>query len=165
MAEKVECVSCNRTVSVKKSRFVDGKVYCVTCAEKKIKTDAKERAKINPEVLKDIITTTSNNIEGHNIQEYLGIVNHQVVLGVNAWRDMLGSIRRGWGGRSKALERELSSGFDSAVEGLVKEAYLAGANGIIAISVTSSMEVAGELTKSNDKMMVVSATGTAVKMN
>ena len=86
-----------------------------------------------------------------------------MVLGVNIWRDLFGSIRSAIGGRAKALEKELRSGYALAVDELKKEAYLINANAVIGVYISGMMEVAGEVGKPNDKMMVITATGTAVK--
>lgn len=113
--------------------------------------------------MQSVIVATTPSLEGHQIEAYVSVINAQVVLGVDAWKDMMGSIRSWWGGRANGLEKELQAGFNLALDDLKKEAILAGANAVVGIEFDGGMEVAGDV-GSNDKMMVVTATGTAVKV-
>jgi uncharacterized protein YbjQ (UPF0145 family) len=54
-----------------------------------------------------MLITTTPNIEGKRIKEYLGIVTGEAVVGANLFRDLFAGIRDIVGGRSGAYEKEL----------------------------------------------------------
>ena len=54
--------------------------------------------------------------------------------------------------------------YKDIIEDLKTQAILNGADAVIGVQISSSLEMAGELGKSNDKMLLVSGTGTAVKL-
>ena len=160
------CAGCGTKIGFISTVKVENQKYCDKCAKDakaQIKEDQQQRKQITPEQTQTIVVATTPNLEGHHIEEYVSVINAQVVLGVDAWRDMMGSIRSWWGGRAKGLEKELQAGFNLALDDLKKEAILVGANAVIGIEFDGGMEVAGDV-GSNDKMMVVTATGTAVKL-
>ena len=164
MAKK--CTCCGKDIGFLSTIEVENKKYCVECSEivkKELKDDKERRSQITPEQTKHIICTTTPSIEGYKIVEYISIVNVQVILGVDAWRDLMGSFRSWWGGRAESLEKELRAGFQLANDDLKKEAFLLNANAIIGVEFDGGMELAGDA-GTNDKMMVVSATGTAVNI-
>ena len=47
-----------------------------------------------------MITTTTPNIEGKQIEQYLGIVSSEVIIGANVFKDIMGGLRDFFGGRS-----------------------------------------------------------------
>jgi uncharacterized protein YbjQ (UPF0145 family) len=49
--------------------------------------------------------TTTPNIEGKRIKEYLGIVTGEAVVGANLFRDLFAGLRDIVGGRSGAYEK------------------------------------------------------------
>jgi uncharacterized protein YbjQ (UPF0145 family) len=63
-----------------------------------------------------MIITTTPNIEGKRIREYLGIVTGEAVVGANLFRDLFAGIRDIVGGRSGAYEKELRKARDLAFE-------------------------------------------------
>ena len=95
---------------------------------------------------------------GAQVAQFLGLVNGEAIIGANIFRDMFSSVRDVVGGRAGGYERALSSARDAAVEGLIDAAKELGANGVIGIDF--DYEVLGEA----NGMMLVSVTGTAVKM-
>jgi hypothetical protein len=54
-----------------------------------------------------MLITTTPNIEGKRIKEYLGIVTGEAVVGANLFRDLFAGLRDIVGGRSGAYEKEL----------------------------------------------------------
>ena len=92
------------------------------------------------------------------IERYLGIVNGEAIIGANIFRDMFSSIRDVVGGRAGGYERALSGARNAAVEDMKAAAKAMGADGIVGIDF--DYEVLGE----NNGMMMVSVSGTAVKM-
>ena len=100
-------------------------------------------------------TTTPANIA---LDQYLGVVNGEAIIGANIFRDMFSSVRDVVGGRAGGYERALSGARDAALEGLVEAAKELGANGVIGIDF--DYEVMGEA----NGMMMVAVSGTAVKL-
>ena len=54
-----------------------------------------------------MIITTTNSIEGRQIQNYLGVVFGEVISGVNFVRDFAAGLTNFFGGRSNSYEEEL----------------------------------------------------------
>ncbi|MEQ5788466.1 heavy metal-binding domain-containing protein [Erythrobacter sp. NFXS35] len=105
-----------------------------------------------------ITVTTTPTIEGHPIEEYLGIVTGEVIVGANLFRDMFANIRDIVGGRSGSYERILSDARKQAIEELQAEAAALGGNAVVGIDL--DYEVIGN----SGSMLMVSASGTAVKI-
>lgn len=105
-----------------------------------------------------ITVTTTPTIEGHPIQEYLGIVTGEVIVGANVFRDMFANIRDIVGGRSGSYERILADARNQAIEELQAECATRGGNAVVGIDL--DYEVIGN----SGSMLMVSASGTAVKI-
>ena len=105
-----------------------------------------------------VIVTTTPTIEGHPIQDYLGIVTGEVIVGANLFRDLFANIRDIVGGRSGSYERILADARKQAIEELQAEAAALGGNAVVGIDL--DYEVIGP----NGSMLMVSASGTAVKV-
>ncbi len=105
----------------------------------------------------DILFTTTSNIEGKTITDYLGVVSGHAVIGINAMKDMFASIRDVTGGRVATYEKEVAKARDVATEMMAEYAVHLGANAVIGIDL--DFEVMG---KENGMLMVV-ASGTAVR--
>jgi uncharacterized protein YbjQ (UPF0145 family) len=107
---------------------------------------------------RDIIVTTTPMIEGKPVQEYLGIVTGEVIVGANLFRDLFAGIRDIVGGRAGSYEEVLSRARTEAIEELQAAAAARGANAVVAVDL--DYEVIG----SNGSMLMVSASGTAVRI-
>lgn len=105
-----------------------------------------------------MIITTTPDIEGKQIQEYLGVVTGEAVMGANIFRDLFAGIRDIVGGRSGAYEKELKKARNIAFEQLEETAARLGANAVVAVDI--DYEVLGE----NNGMLMVSVSGTAVRV-
>ena len=103
-----------------------------------------------------MLVTTTPGIEGHTVTEYLGVVTAQGVLGVNVFKDVGAGVRNIFGGRSKSYENELASGVSDALAELEAQAAHLGADAVVGVDIDD--ESVG------DKMLMVSASGTAVKL-
>ena len=103
-----------------------------------------------------MIVTTTNNIEGHSIREYCGIVFGEVITGVNMFRDIGAGLRDIFGGRSQGYEEELQNARNEALREMCQRAENIGANAVVGVDI--DYEVIG----ANTGMMTVSASGTAV---
>ena len=78
-----------------------------------------------------MIITTTPNIEGRTITEYLGIVTSQTIIGANFFKDILAGLRDFFGGRSGAYERILDEAKQYAMEELVHRAQTIGADAVV----------------------------------
>ena len=105
-----------------------------------------------------MIRTTTNTLEVREIEEYLGVVIGEAILGANILKDLFGAVRDIVGGRAGAYEDELGKARDIAFQEMEQEAVILGANAVIGIDI--DYEVVGQ----NGGMMMVSVSGTAVKV-
>lgn len=103
-----------------------------------------------------MIVTTTQNLEGHRITRYCGIVAGEAILGANLFKDLFAGIRDMVGGRSATYERELTRARDIALKELEEKAAEVGANAVVGVDI--DYEVLGE----RNGMLMVSASGTAV---
>ncbi|WP_019120634.1 YbjQ family protein [Brevibacillus massiliensis] len=102
-----------------------------------------------------MILTTTNNIEGRPIREYLGLVNGEAIMGANIVRDLFASITDIVGGRSGAYETKLAEARDIATKEMMDRARQKGANAIVGIDVDYEVIREG--------MLMVAVSGTAVR--
>ncbi len=65
-----------------------------------------------------MITTTTNNIEGKPVQQYLGIVSSESIIGANIFKDLFAGIRDIVGGRSATYERVIDEARTNAMSGI-----------------------------------------------
>ena len=105
-----------------------------------------------------IIVTTTPTIEGRPIQDYLGIVTGEVIVGANLFRDLFANIRDIVGGRSGSYERILRDAREQAIGELQAECGGLGGNAVVGVDL--DYEVIGD----TGSMLMVSASGTAVKV-
>lgn len=105
-----------------------------------------------------MILTTTPSVEGHTITEYKGVVFGEVISGVNFLRDFAASIRNILGGRSGSYEEELITARSQAMNEMSERAAQLGADAVVGIDI--DYEVLGE----NNGMLMVTASGTAVKL-
>jgi len=105
-----------------------------------------------------MILTTTTMIEGRVVSSYLGIVTGEVIVGANIFKDLFASVRDIVGGRSGAYEGALRDARREAFGELKAEARDLGADAVIGIDI--DYEVIGQ----NGSMLMVSVSGTAVKL-
>ncbi len=103
-----------------------------------------------------MITTTTNNIEGKNITQYIGIVTGETIIGANLFRDIFASVRDVVGGRSGAYEEVLREAKDTALREMSEKAATMGADAVVGIDL--------DYETIRNGMLMVSASGTAVKL-
>ena len=106
-----------------------------------------------------MILTTTPTVEGHSIREYKGVVFGEVIAGVNFIRDIGASIRNIIGGRSDSYEEELINARNQEMNEMSTRALQLGADAVVGIDI--DYEVLGE----NNGMLMVTASGTAVKLD
>ena len=105
-----------------------------------------------------MILSTTNTIEGKPVNDYLGIVTGETIIGANIFKDFFASIRDVVGGRSGSYERVLREAKDTALKEMKEEAIKLNANAVIGIDL--DYETVGK----NGGMLMVTASGTAVKL-
>lgn len=105
-----------------------------------------------------MIVTTTNEVEGKEIIEYIDIVFGEVIIGINFLKDFGAGLRDVFGGRSKGYENELIVARNEAIEEMEMRAADLGADAVIGCDV--DYEVLG----ANNGMLMVSISGTAVKL-
>jgi uncharacterized protein YbjQ (UPF0145 family) len=103
-----------------------------------------------------MMMTTTSTVQGHEVEQYISIVSSEVILGANVVRDFMAGITDILGGRSGAYESKLSEGREEALRELEVRAKAVGANAIIGVDL--------DFETLRDGMMMVIATGTAVKL-
>ena len=105
-----------------------------------------------------MLVTTTPIIEGKRIIHYYGIVSGETIIGANVFRDLFASIRDIVGGRAGSYEEVLRQAKDTAIKEMEVHAARLGANAVIGVDL--DYETVG----SSGSMLMVTATGTAVKM-
>lgn len=105
-----------------------------------------------------MITTTTHNIEGKSIEQYLGVVSAEVIIGANVFKDILGGLRDIFGGRSGTYEKVLMEAKQNAMDELIQRSQVLGANAVVGIDL--DFETVG----GGGSMLMVIASGTAVRI-
>lgn len=105
-----------------------------------------------------MILSTTPTLEGKHIANYFGIVTGETIIGANIFRDLFAGIRDIVGGRAASYEKVLREAKDSAMREMSERAAEMGANAIVGIDL--DYETVG----SNGSMLMVTASGTAVKV-
>lgn len=103
-----------------------------------------------------MIVTTTNTLDGYSVEQYLGIVSGETIIGANVFKDFFASITDIVGGRSSAYERVLREAKSTAMAEMEMQARAFGANAIIGIDL--------DYETIRDGMLMVTASGTAVKV-
>ena len=106
-----------------------------------------------------MIFSTTNSLEGKTINQYLGIVSGEVILGANIFKDLFAGIRDIVGGRSGAYEKSLQYARSAAFTEIKEKAEKLGGNAVIGIDI--DYETIGK----NSSMLMVSVTGTAIEIS
>jgi uncharacterized protein YbjQ (UPF0145 family) len=105
-----------------------------------------------------MIVTTTSTVEGKPVQEYIGIVTGEAVIGANIFRDLFAGIRDVIGGRSGSYEKVFREAREAAINEMVAEAKSRGANAVIGVDIDYEAGV------SQGTMMMVACSGTAVRL-
>jgi uncharacterized protein YbjQ (UPF0145 family) len=105
-----------------------------------------------------MIVTTTALLEGRPVQDYLGIVTGEVIVGANIVRDVFAAITDIVGGRSGKYEEILARARNEAIDEMTEQARQLGGNAVVGVDI--DYEVLG----SNGSMLMVSVSGTAVRV-
>ncbi|MBN3519611.1 YbjQ family protein [Algoriphagus lutimaris] len=102
-----------------------------------------------------MIISTTPNLEGYQITEYLGIVSGETIIGANVFKDFFASITDIVGGRASSYEQVLREAKATATSEMEMQARAFGANAIVGIDL--------DYETIRDGMLMVTVSGTAVK--
>jgi uncharacterized protein YbjQ (UPF0145 family) len=105
-----------------------------------------------------MIITSTNDLKGYKITQYLGLVNVNVVLGANFFSDLFASFTDVFGGYSGAYQSKLDKIYGDALRELTKKAEDKRADALVGVSFDFD-EISGK----GVSMFMVTAYGTAVK--
>ena len=103
-----------------------------------------------------MILSTTPQIEGHSIRQYMGVVTGETIIGANIFKDFFAGIRDIVGGRSSSYEEVLREAKDTSLKEMSSRAQMLGANAVIGIDI--DYETIG----ANGSMLMVATSGTAV---
>ena len=104
-----------------------------------------------------MIITSTNDIKGYKITQYLGLINVNVVIGANFFSDFFASFTDVFGGYSDTYQSKLDKIYDDALRELTKKAKYKGADAIVGVHFDFD-----ELSGKGKSMFMVTAYGTAV---
>ena len=102
-----------------------------------------------------MIISTTNSLQGYSIDQYLGLVSGETIIGANIFKDFFASITDIVGGRSSAYEQVLREAKATAMAEMEMQARQFGANAIIGIDL--------DYETIREGMLMVTVSGTAVK--
>ncbi len=105
-----------------------------------------------------MLLSTTEELQGFEITDYLGLLHGEVVSGANILRDMQATVTDFDGGRSAAYEEELKNSRQNALREASDPAQRLGADAVFGLSI--DFEVIGN----RGAMIMVTTTGTAVRL-
>lgn len=105
-----------------------------------------------------MVLSTTNNIDGKPIKDYLGIVTGETIIGANIFKDFFASMRDIVGGRSWSYEKVLREAKDIALKEMTENAIGLGANAVVGVDL--DYETVGK----GGGMLMVTASGTAIRL-
>lgn len=106
-----------------------------------------------------MIVTTTPSVEGRRITEYKGVVFGEVIAGVNFVKDFVAGLSNFFGGRSGTYEEELINARQQALDEMEQRAAQLGADAVVSVDI--DYEVLG----ADNGMLMVTASGTAVRLD
>lgn len=106
---------------------------------------------------RNILVTTTSNVENASIMKYLGVVSCNIVIGTNIISDLFASFSDFFGGYSGTYKQKLSLIYEKAQDELVDKAYMKGANCILNFHADFD-----EISSQGKSMFMIAVSGTAV---
>jgi uncharacterized protein YbjQ (UPF0145 family) len=103
-----------------------------------------------------MIVSTTSTLQGKEVEQYMGVVSGEAIMGANVVRDFLASVTDVIGGRSSAYENKLAEGREIALREMEEKARRLGANAVIGVDL--------DFETLREGMMMCIATGTAVRV-
>lgn len=106
-----------------------------------------------------ILISTTNSIEGMEIEKYYDLISTNVVLGTNILSDIGASFSDLFGGTSDIYQNKLDSIYKIALDKLRMKAKSLYANGVIGVKIDFD-----EISGGGKSMFMISVSGTAVRL-
>jgi uncharacterized protein YbjQ (UPF0145 family) len=106
----------------------------------------------------DIVVSTTPQLEGWEVQEYLGPVSAHLVAGTNIFSDIAASFSDLFGGRSKSYRKQLEKINDEVIDQLKEKAANRRANALIGLQIDHD-QISGQ----GKEMFMVTASATAIR--
>jgi uncharacterized protein YbjQ (UPF0145 family) len=105
-----------------------------------------------------ILVTTTQNLEGWEITDYLGPVFSHIVTGTGFFSDFAAGLSDIFGGQSESYQKQLTAINSYAIESLKKKTSLLGGNLLLGLRIDHD-EISGK----SKQMFMVTAFGTAAR--
>ena len=105
---------------------------------------------------KDLLITTGTNFEGYKIVNYLNVLNTEMVLNIGMFSELGGEICDISGKTNNIVAQKISDAKEEVLELLKNKASENGANGLLGVEFAVINLI--------ENMLVISATGTAVRL-
>lgn len=102
------------------------------------------------------IITTTNDIKGAIIKNYLGAICSNIVIGANVFSDIAASFTDFFGGKSQSYQKKLDLMYQEVTKELQSKAISLGGNAILGFKIDYD-----EISGGGKSMFMVSASGTA----
>lgn len=104
-----------------------------------------------------MIISTTDCIEGHPAEQYLGIVTGEAVFSIGMFSELKTGLKAEIsGGRVDSFTKELEAAKDQAMVEMVKEAKILAAHAIVGVDI--------DYLEFRDKYLLVIMSGTAVRL-
>lgn len=107
--------------------------------------------------MEKILLSTTSQLNGWDILEYVDVISSQVVIGTGIFSDLFAGVTDVMGGNSSSYERQLKDITSTALGQLSKSAKALNANAIVGIKLDYD-EISGK----GKQMFMLTASGTAV---
>jgi uncharacterized protein YbjQ (UPF0145 family) len=127
-----KCSKCGAGISIFAADLSGKDTLCDGCKEA-IRTNALIKAEEARKAATKVILTTTHNIDGHTIENYLGIESVEYVIGTGLFSEMSGEISDFFGARSKGFEKKLQIAKQQAMVALKILAAEKGANAVVGV--------------------------------
>ncbi|QKK19531.1 heavy metal-binding domain-containing protein [Rhizobium indicum] len=109
-----------------------------------------------------VVLTTSHDVPSRSTVSVISIVAAEAAIGMNIFKDIANNFRDTFGGRSSSVQSTLKDAREACLKELKREAFMAGADAVIAVKLDYSEISTGG---SGGGILFVAATGTAVKLS
>lgn len=106
-----------------------------------------------------MLITTTNSINNAKIEQYLGVVTTNLVIGTNFLSDFIASFSDLFGGMSGTYREQMNTLYEKAHNAISQKARTIGANAILGFRMDFD-----EITGKGKQMFMISVSGTAIKL-
>ncbi len=121
---QINCERCGKNFDDRQARKIRGQMVCPDCTRQAVSIAQQE-----------VILTTTSNIEGYAIRQYLGIESVEIVIGTGVISEFTSAITDFFGERSSAFEKKLAHAKSAAIQRLKAVAFQKGANAVVGMDI------------------------------